>query len=119
MCFAGALGWSSQPQTDGFQLNVGQRLTIPFDITRCASCWPSKSGDAELLYLPTWTSGEDSAGFFLLVIHDPSIAGNEATPLTISVQSLSNDSQRWFAVDKSDDAADRLRKLLHDVPDGG
>ncbi len=119
MCFAGALGWSSQPQTDGFQLNVGQRLTIPFDITRRASCWPSKSGDAELLYLPTWTSGEDSAGFFLLVIHDPSIAGNEATPLTISVQSLSNDSQRWFAVDKSDDAADRLRKLLHDMPDGG
>ncbi len=86
VCFTGGVGWLSQPETEGFQLTVADKIAIPFDITRQASCWKSAAGEAELLYLPTWISAEDSCGFFLLVIHDQSLVGNLPAPQAISSQ---------------------------------
>ncbi len=115
VCFSGGVGWLSQPVTSGFQLTVADKIAVPFDITRQASSWKSAGGEAELLYLPTWVSAEDSAGFFLLVIHDPSLVGNQPASLTISVKSMGDDSQRWFAVDNNGEAANVLRKLLPEI----
>ena len=117
VCFTGGVGWLSQPQTEGFQLTVADKIAIPFDITRQASRWTSAAGEAELLYLPTWISAEDSCGFFLLVLHDQSLVGDLPAPLAISVKSMGDNSQRWFSLDKSGDAADALRRLFQEATD--
>ena len=106
--FSGGIGWQSQPAR-GFELQIGDRTKIQFDIVREPSRWTDSNTKAELIFLPTWTSDEDASGFFVLQVPDQP-AGK---PVQLSVRSMGSGSQRWFAVDLEQDYPDRLRKLLH------
>lgn len=102
--FLGGTGWASQPSTDGFELYVDEAFPIRFDVTRTP--WRARSSDdrVELVYLPTWQSNEDSAGFFFLRIIEP----QQASPETIHVRSIGEGSMRWFAVDRFSDSTDSI-----------
>jgi len=103
MCFSGGIGWESQSRTDGFSLLIDDREVLRFDVVREPSIWKSEDGNVELVYLPTWSSPEDSAGFFFLRMSD--------SPKTIGVRSLGEGSKRWFALDVKQDVPGRLNKL--------
>ena len=111
LCFSGGLGWHSQPATDGFELVVGEKQKIKFDVTREIARWNSDDPQMELYYLPIWTSSEDSAGFFWLVIKGAAILA-EGQPLTISVRSIGDGSQRWFAIDKAGDSVSTIKQVF-------
>ena len=68
--------------------------------------WKSDDGNVELVYLPTWNSSVDSAGYLFLRFNEP-----PKTQATIGVRSLGDGSKRWFAVDIKQDVPARLRKL--------
>jgi neutral ceramidase len=109
--FAGGIGWSSEPATEGFELAVdGLDAMVQFDITLHPSSWVSEDGRIRLDYLPTWRSTEDSAGFFLLSFTQQGIQLREA--VTLRVRSRGAQSQRWFAVDPDPQAVDAAREVL-------
>ena len=99
----GGVGHANQPKTDGFRLNIDDLSPLNFDIVREASHWKSADGEVELLYLPTWTSALDSAGYFFLITPKPAKA--------VTVTSLGTGSLRWFAVDIEQALSGRLRQL--------
>jgi hypothetical protein len=109
LCFSGGVGWVGQPKTDGFELLINDTAKLKFDVTRKASRWTSEDKSVELVYLPTWTSDSDSAGFFFLVWPKPD--KNDDRPRSISVRSLGKGSQRWFAIDSEQNMPARLKKL--------
>ena len=109
LCFMGGIGWRSQAKTEGFGLLVAGKERLRFDVTDKLARWRSKDGQVELLYLPTWTSNEDSAGFFFLQLPNNLVAEGKAT--TISVRSLGAGSLRWFAVDSKQNVPAKLKKL--------
>ena len=109
LCFSGGVGWESQPKTGGFALRINAKQMLTFDVTRRPSHWSSEDKSVELIYLPSWSSGEDSAGFFFIVL--PKAESRVGRPLSISVRSLGKGSQRWFAVDVEQDMPARLKKL--------
>ncbi len=111
VCFSGGLGWRSQPKTQGFQMQINGKVGFTFDITREVSHLKSDDGHFELFYLPTWTSNNDSAGFFLLVVH-PGFGKISGKPMKLSVKSIGQGSQRWFAVDRQTNSTSSLRKLI-------
>ena len=101
--FLGGVGYINQPQTDGFKLVIDDLSPLTFDITRAAAHWKSADGKVEMLYLPTWTSGLDSAGYFFLITPKPT--------KTVTVTSLGTGSIRWFAIDLEQSLPTRLRQL--------
>lgn len=109
LCFTGGVGWSSQPQTDGFALVVDGEERLRFDVTLKPSRWRSKDGSVELVYLPTWTSDVDSAGFFFLDLSRLPVKKDD--PLLIGVRSLGEGSLRWFAIDAEQQVPDKLKLL--------
>lgn len=115
--FTGAIGWSSQPETEGFALVVdGLDGEVLFDVTLQPSSWVSSDGRIRLDYLPTWRSTEDSAGLFLLSFAQPEMELPDA--VTLRVRSRGAHSQRWFAVDPDSldpNAARELLALARDV----
>ncbi len=106
VCFLGGIGWESEPRTDGFSLLIENREVLRFDVTRQPSIWKSDDGNVELVYLPTWKSSVDSAGFFFLRVSEPI-----KDHATIGVRSMGSGSRRWFAVDARQDVTARLKKL--------
>ena len=108
LCFSGGAGWVSQPKTEGFELLINDAQTLRFDVTRKPSRWTSADKSVELLYLPTWTSNEDSGGFFFLACSNPKVDGGR---ISVSVRSLGKDSLRWFAIDSKQNMPARLKKL--------
>ena len=110
--FSGGIGWHSQPAR-GFELQVGGAASIPFDVVRQPTVWKHGRTGMELLFLPTWTSDEDAAGFFLLVVPK----GTAMESLELVVRSTGNDSRRWFALDSDQGFQQRRAKLVqHLVP---
>ena len=101
--FTGGVGWISSAGTAGFELRADDQPPVPLDVTLTAVHWNSEDGKAELLYLPTWKSPEDSGGFFFLVLPEPA--------KVITIRSLGAGSNRWFAVDQEQDLENRLRRL--------
>ena len=97
LCFLGGLGWSSEPQTAGFELSVNGQTTLAFDITRQCQEWGSQDGQMRLRYFPTWTSDVDSAGLFYLEIA-PTLLENQRSA-QLEVTSIGAGSKRWFAID--------------------
>ncbi|MFM2094403.1 MAG: hypothetical protein RIS70_1527, partial [Planctomycetota bacterium] len=95
--FAGAVGYESEPRTDGFELRVGDADPVRFDVTRTIKEWSNDDRSVQLAYYPTWSSEVDSAGFFYLTVAMPSVPAGQ--PLTVRVRSLGKGSQRWFAID--------------------
>jgi neutral ceramidase len=109
LCFTGGIGWESSPKADGFALLVDGEQKLEFDVTRSPSRWMSKDKSVELIYLPTWTSNEDSAGFFFVRL--PTRAEKDDGVNTIAVRSLAENSKRWFAVDAKQDVRENLKLL--------
>jgi len=109
LCFTGGVGWESAPKTGGFTLLIGGGEALQFDVTRKANRWVSKDTKTELVYLPTWTSPEDSGGFFFLTLTNVRPDANRA--ISIAVRSLGRDSMRWFAIDAKQEIRTKLNKL--------
>ena len=95
--FTGAVGYESEPRTDGFELRVGDADPVRFDVTRTFKEWTNDDRSVQLAYYPTWSSEVDSAGFFYLTVATTSLPAGQ--PLTVRVRSLGKGSQRWFAID--------------------
>ena len=112
LCFLGGLGWESEPATDGFALLINGEEKLRFDVTRQATRWPTPDSKIELLYLPTWKSDVDSAGFFFVTL--PASAQSTPQPIQMTIRSLAGGSKRWFAVDLEVKLAARI-KLLRDA----
>ena len=96
LCFAGGLGWKSQPAS-GFELSVGDKAKVTFDVTVSPGRWASGDQSVELTYLPNWRNTQDSGGFFFLRLTDPPT--DEQGRITFTVRSLGKGSKRWFAID--------------------
>jgi len=101
--FLGGVGYINQPKTDGFQLAIDDLSPVTFDITREAAHWKSDDGKVEMLYLPTWTSGLDSSGYYFLITPKPA--------KNVTITSMGTGSMRWFAIDKEQSLSKRLRQL--------
>ena len=116
LCFTGGLGWESSLKTEGFALLIDNREVLRFDVTRTTSWWKAKDGTAELVYLPTWISTEDSSGFFFLTLTNARPDTNGVIP--IAVRSLGQDSMRWFAIDAKQETRAKLNKLSAAIAKG-
>lgn len=106
--FAGGIGYESQPKTTGFGLIVGDAEALRFDISRTPGLWSSEH--VSLVFVPTWTSGEDAAGFFFVTVKASRIRAGE--PLELGVRSSGSGSLRWFALDTFTAAARLARETL-------
>ena len=107
--FLGAMGYRSQPVTDGFALEVDGRQRLRFDITRDLTHWQSNEDGTSLLFYPTWTSDEDAAGFFYLTL--PVESTTRGKPIRIGIRSLGKGSRRWFALHPVNDVVSRQIQL--------
>ena len=108
-CFSGGLGWTTEPTTKGFSLEINGTAMLRFDVTRQVTRWQSGNAAVELYYLPTWTSDLDSGGFFVLSCSHLSLPAENT--IRFSVRSLGEGSQRWFAVDAAQEMPERLESL--------
>lgn len=108
-CFSGGLGWKTEPETGGFRMLINGKDPIVFDVTTNPAIWLSSDKSIELIYLPTWSSSLDSAGFFFVNFLGPYEL--EGTNVKISVSSLGQGSKRWFAVDSEQNILKRLEAL--------
>ena len=107
LCLTGGLGYESQPKTGGFMLRVDGKDTLQFDLTRKFIRWQAKK--VEMIYLPTWTSDLDSGGYFFFILPKGYLKKDRA--IQFSVKSLSEGSQRWFAIDVKQDVESNLKRL--------
>ena len=96
LIFAGALGWVSQPATEGFALSLNGTEVLRFDATTKRSVWHDASGRTTLNFVVRRSTSEDAAGIFYLNV--PSEIVVPGQPVRITVASLGTDSQRWFAL---------------------
>lgn len=96
LVFAGALGWVSQPATEGFALSLNGTEVLRFDATTKRSVWHDASGRTTLNFVVRRSTSEDAAGIFYLNV--PSEIVVPGQPVRITVASLGTDSQRWFAL---------------------
>ena len=108
--FTGGLGWGTEPKTRGFSLSIQDEEKIQFDVTRKISRWVSKDETVEMLYLPTWTSGVDSGGFFFVSL--VRIPDNSGGVIEYNVRSLGSGSLRWFALDTKEPSLNQIEKLV-------
>ncbi len=109
LCFTGGVGWESEPDTEGFGLEIDGRQVLAFDVTRKPARWVSDDGAVELVYLPTWTSVVDSGGFYFVALAKEKV--EKGKRITFSVRSLGEGSKRWFAIDAEQEMEKRLKKL--------
>jgi hypothetical protein len=106
--FSGGLGWKSQPAS-GFELSVGEKAKVTFDVTINPGRWVSNDKSVELTYLPNWRNAQDSGGFFFLQLTDPPLDAEGR--ITFTVRSLGDGSKRWFAIDMEQAIGAPLKKL--------
>jgi len=109
LCFVGGLGWKTEPENGGFMMSINGQDSIQFDVTTDPEIWSSSDKSIELIYLPTWSSSLDSAGFFFVHILNPD--DQEKPNIKISVSSLGEGSRRWFALDSEQKIMNRLKQL--------
>ncbi|MDB4721432.1 neutral/alkaline non-lysosomal ceramidase N-terminal domain-containing protein [Verrucomicrobiales bacterium] len=109
LCFVGGLGWKTEPENGGFMMSINGQDSIQFDVTTDPEIWSSSNKSIELIYLPTWSSSLDSAGFFFVHILNPD--DQEKPNIKISVSSLGEGSMRWFALDSEQKIMNRLKQL--------
>lgn len=86
--------------------------TLNFDLAPAPASWSNDDGSVELLYLPTWKSQVDTAGFFMLTVKGLG-KDERGNPLRLAVKSLGGGSNRWFAIDRNKDAAKDLAEILN------
>jgi len=112
LLFLGGIGWTSEPETDGFVLSVNGQQSLQFDVTRNVTAWRSAGGELRLDYFPTWTSNVDSGGFFYLEV--PRSLLEPEKSLDLAVTSIGTGSKRWFSLDPIKDVKG-VEKLLVDA----
>ena len=117
LLFLGGLGWSSEPETEGFELSVNGRATIQFDITRQRARWESADGTLKLHYFPTWSSDVDSGGLFYLTVPTARLVPGEAASLQVT--SKGSGSKRWFSIDTLREVASVEKPLLQALREVG
>ncbi len=117
LCFSGGLGWSAQPETEGFALIMNGKEKLRFDLASRLSRWSSKDGSLELFYLPTWRSDLDTGGFFFLVLGNE--VGGAGRLLDFKVRSLGEGSQRWFAIDARQEVSRLIPRLIEALKSPG
>ncbi|MDO5554770.1 MAG: glycoside hydrolase family 2 TIM barrel-domain containing protein [Planctomycetia bacterium] len=95
--FAGGFGYREQPATEGFTLDVNGSNVLRFDLPdNGESCeWTDDSG-VRLNFELRRKEPQDSFGIFRLTVPRSLLKMNERQILT--VRSLGEGSQRWFAV---------------------
>jgi beta-galactosidase len=93
--FAGALGYGSEPQTDGFVLEINGKETLRFDLPE-PTTWRSADNRVELRFESRRTISPDRFGLFHLVVPRDLVKPGE--PCVLGVRSLGKDSRRWFGL---------------------
>ena len=112
LLFLGGVGWTSEPETDGFVLSVNGQRSLQFDVTREVTTWRSTDGELRLDYFPTWTSNVDSGGFFYLDVSRSVL--EQGNSLDLAVTSIGTGSKRWFSLDPIKDVKG-VEQLLVDA----
>ncbi len=93
--FAGGLGFSSEPKTEGFVLEINGQEMIRFDMP-APDRWQSDDRQVELRFVPSRTVTVDQFGLFHLTV--PRKMLEPGAPCRLSVRSLGSGSQRWFGL---------------------
>jgi protease II len=99
--FAGGLGYSSQPKTAGFALDIGGKEALRFDLAPPGK-WVGAANGVELRFEKRRTVTEDQFGLFYLTI--PRSMLEVGKPCQLGVRSLGSGSQRWFGLNHYSDA---------------
>jgi len=103
--FAGGLGYSGQPKTEGFMLAMNDKDLLKFDLPDNGErIWKSENGNAELRFDMRRDCGQDLFGIFYLTVDRELIRPD--TVQTISVRSLGTGSARWFSINLYTDFPD-------------
>ena len=98
--FAAGLGFSGEPATDGFALEVNDQPVLNFDLPPAegASCeWKSADGKATLAFDIRRREPQDAFGLFRLTI-PKSLLSEKNSGEKLSVRSLGEGSRRWFGL---------------------
>jgi hypothetical protein len=96
--FAGGLGYSSQPKTNGFALDINGKEALRFDIPAPDTKWTSADRRVELRFEKRRTVTEDQFGLFYLTIPRSMLAPGK--PCQLGVRSLGSGSARWFGLNR-------------------
>ena len=93
--FAGGLGYSSEPKTEGFALEINGKEVLRFDLPE-PKTWQSADKRVELRFESRRTVSVDQFGLFHLTVPRDMLKPGE--PCVLGVRSLGNGSQRWFGL---------------------
>lgn len=93
--FAGALGYSSEPKTEGFALDVNGKEVLKFDMP-AAKQWKSDNGRVSLRFEKRREVSVDQFGLFYVTIDCDMLTPGK--PCQLGVRSLGTGSQRWFGL---------------------
>ena len=93
--FAGGLGYSVQPKTEGFVLEINGRDALRFDLPE-PKTWTSADKRVELRLDARRVIGPDWLGLFFLTVPREMLKPGE--PCRLGVRSLGTGSQRWFGL---------------------
>lgn len=98
--FAAGLGFSGQPATDGFSLEIGGKPILKFDLPPAdvkEFTWKSDDGGATLTFDIRRSEPQDAFGVFSLSVPADLLSGGGKGE-TITVRSLGEGSRRWFGL---------------------
>ena len=93
--FAGGLGFSSEPKTEGFVLDVNGKEALRFDMP-VAERWTSDDKRVELRFEKRRTQSVDIFGLFYVTVARDLLAPGK--PCQLAVRSLGTGSRRWFGL---------------------
>lgn len=93
--FAGALGFSSEPKTDGFVLEVNGKEALRFDMPP-AERWTSDDKRVELRFETKRTVSVDTFGLFYVTVPRDLLTPDK--PCRLCVRALGSGSRRWFGL---------------------
>lgn len=94
--FAGAVGYLSQPKTDGFVFLVNGKEAFAFDVVSKSQVWASEDKNVRVVFFVKRTVGPDAFGLFYVTV-DRSLL-TPGKPCRFGVRSKGRNSRRWFAV---------------------
>jgi len=93
--FAGGLGYSSEPKSAGFALDINGREAVRFDLPEPHE-WQSDDQRITLKFTARRTISVDQFGQFALTVPRNMLKAGE--PCRLTVRSLGTGSRRWFAL---------------------
>jgi len=93
--FAGGLGFRSEPETEGFVLEVNGKGVLRFDMP-AAERWTSDDKRVELRFEPRRAVSSDTFGLFYVTVARDLLSSGR--PCQLGVRSLGAGSRRWFGL---------------------